>query len=339
MTGSEILAHNHDTHFHSREYSDGKHPVCEIAHFTSRWQTDPRWVGISDHSPDSEEPILRYLEGIHESQELLVAEGVTLLTGMEWEWKEVEPLYTSPHYDALDYILVGYHGMKFTRGEEVAAHYERISRNPYADIAAHPDRFLGTVDVMSIDWERIFNQFAERHVICEYNLTTPLHGQVYEIAARQTGVQFSIGSDTHDFRSIAVRRVIDAWSESIGGGFDLAYDYLTRLLRLECSAAQFRQYAKVFQTPELLDVFQHKLFLQSWSDVPAELGGAEGAVVSLLDKIPENEIDKEFLTRRLERFAALPAERICSLLLVEGFLERISESRDLRIATLPFVGL
>ena len=121
-----------------------------------------------------------------------------------------------------------------------------VALHTYTDVVAHPDRFLGSVDTLSVNWENILNNFKSHEIVCEYNLTTPLRPEIMEIAMKRTNVNFVIGSDTHDFRSIAVRRIIDAWSESQGGGYEPAREYLLNLLRMDCSLKQLGTFSRLF---------------------------------------------------------------------------------------------
>ena len=163
----------------------------------------------------------------------------------------------------LDYVIAAYHGMGFSTAAQVEKYYGLVTRHPFTDVAAHPDRFLGSVDPLAVGWEGIFNDFAQNQVICEYNLTTPLHPEILAIAIDQTDVKFTIGSDTHDFRDIGVRRVIDAWSEMLGGGFELAYEYLIGLLKLACSRSQTQALSRLFATRPLLDDLQSRIYRRS----------------------------------------------------------------------------
>ena len=196
---------------------------------------------------------------------------------------------------------------------------------------AHPDRFLGIVDPLSIDWVSVFSSFESQKIACEYNLTTPLRAEIFSIALNQTGVNFVIGSDTHDFRSIGVRRIVDAWSESLGGGYDQSYKYLKSLIQLENSSAQVTTLVRLFETNEALDGFQHKLFLRSLGrtgDIPLEKD--EERLVTVLNKIPECDLDKAFLAQRLERFAGIAAERIQSTLSCDSFRHAMQQGRQWR---------
>jgi hypothetical protein len=227
--------------------------------------------------------------------------------------------------------------MKLSTASQVELYFERVVLHEYTDVVAHPDRFLGSVDTLLVKWEDVFNTFKSREIRCEYNLTTPLRPEILAIAMQRTDVNFVIGSDTHDFRSIAVRRIIDAWSESLGGGYELAREYLLSLLKMACSPEQIRTLSRLFETIQLLDELQKKIYLGSRSlraDNPSLLP-EEGMLVNILEGIPECALDKDFLLRRLDRFTNLPAERIHSLLQVDDFKEMVGYGRQMRKKYMP----
>ena len=51
MNPTDILSRNHDIHMHSVDFSDGIHPALDVVRHASRWQVEPRWVGLSDDNP------------------------------------------------------------------------------------------------------------------------------------------------------------------------------------------------------------------------------------------------------------------------------------------------
>lgn len=329
MKSTDLLTRNHDLHFHS-QISDGVHSVGEVVRYVSRWQKPAKWAGISDHSPKKAEQVDDYLKTLQSIQaELLKKSEITLLAGMELEWNPQSPEIAGEALDKLDYVISSYHGMNFSQTEEVESYFRLVARNKYSDIAGHPDKFLGKVDTKSIHWEDIFNNFYSHEILCEYNLTTPLRKEILDIAIHKTEVNFVISSDVHDFRSLATRRIIDAWSESLGGGFEVAKEYLDDLLRLECNPAQLIKYSKKYETKESLTSFQNKIYLRSKGVVTEKtlLDKDEAELFAILERAPECEIDKRFQIKRLERFSKLTHNRIISLLEVTEFKEKIKNGR------------
>jgi hypothetical protein len=257
--------------------------------------------------------------------------GVQLLAGIELDWNPAGSATDKLKLDGLDYCITAYHGMNFSTAGEVEKYFELAASHPYSDLVAHPDRFLGNVDPLSIGWEKVFNDFSLKKVLCEYNLTTPLHPDILAIAINQTQVNFVISSDTHDFRNIAVSRIVDAWSEMLGGGYELANEYLTALLKLGCSRKQAETFSRLFASRELLDDLQKRVYLRSLNPgKEANILPEEKMFLHILEIIPECALDKDFLLKRLDRFTSLPVERIISLLKVEEFKDWIDQSRQCR---------
>jgi histidinol phosphatase-like PHP family hydrolase len=333
MKSEDILAHNHDSHFHSQEFSDGSHPAVDVARYVARWQEHPRWVGLCDHSPKEEDQIRNYRRDLGAIQKrLFEQDGIMLLAGMELEWKPSGPVIAGGALAELDYVLASYHGMSFSTANQVEKYFELVAQYPYSDGVAHPDRFLGSVDALTIDWESIFKNLKSHEVWCDYNLTMPLRPEILDIAINRTQVNFMIASDTHDYHDIAVRRVIDAWSESLAGGYSLAKAYLLDLLKMVCSPQEVARLSELFATRALLIALQDKLYLRSLDSNRENiiLLPDEELLLSALAKIPEGAVDQEFLTRRLDRFTSLPPERIPSLLAVEAFKELVKHGRQKR---------
>jgi len=333
MKNIDLLSGNHDIHMHSRNFSDGAHDVLDLVPFTARWQKDPRWVGLSDHSPRTVNEGRHYIDSLHSfQQKASQLHGITLLAGMELEWNPTLPAVSDLDLDGLDYVIAAYHGMNFSTAEQVEEHYGLVACHPFSDAAAHPDRFLGEIDPLAVDWEKIFNDFSSHKVMCEYNLTTPLHPDILAVAKDRTEVNFVIGSDTHDFRNIAARRIIDAWSEMLGGGYELAREYLISLLKLNSSSRQISAFSKLFENSRLLNDLQRKVYRRSLDpeSTKGQFSEEDEKLLKVLADTPECEEDKIFLIRRLERFARLPAKRIISLLDIKEFKSAIVKGRNMR---------
>ena len=191
MKNTALLHQNHDIHLHSRDFSDGKHPVRDVIRFAARWQHTPRYVGLSDHNPDNETLLGSYIQRVRKlSDELVESDGIDLLVGMELEWTPTGPALNGVILSDLDYILTGYHGMSFSTADQVEEFFGTITGYEYTDVVAHPDRFLGSVDPLSIDWVSVFSSFESQKIACEYNLTTPLRTEIFSIALNHSRGEF-----------------------------------------------------------------------------------------------------------------------------------------------------
>ena len=327
---SSLLSRNHDLHMHSKEFSDGLHSLADVVQFAARWQAKPKWVGISDHSHDSNEQLERYFfETRRVNQKILSTTGIKVLTGLEVEWSGEGPAKPDLDLRPLDYVIAGYHGKKLNSPDEALRYFRLVAGYPYTDIVAHPDWFLGKVDRLAINWEVIFNTFSDSGVLCEYNLTTPLHPEILYLAIHNTEVSFTIGSDTHDFRYIGVKRIIDAWSETMAGGFELARDYLLAVLKLQTSTSAVLRYAQHFNTAEKLITLQDRVYALTLNSATKKvhLTEEESELIAALNQIPECKLDIEFNESRFIRFESLPADRIVSAYGIDEFERTIQQGR------------
>lgn len=332
MKPIELLAKNHDTHFHSL-ISDGSHSVQDVTAYVSRWQESPKWAGLSDHSPYTVDQVEDYISANKPIRsQLKIQKNIELLTGMEWEWSAAGPVIQGDNLAKLDYCIASYHAHNLTMAAQVEDYYSMVAENPYSDIIGHPDKFLGSVNRLTVDWEKIFQTFFKHGVICEYNLSTPLLPEVFNIAAHQTEVNFTISSDMHDFRNLATRRVIDAWSESVGGGYPAAFEYLLGLIKLETGSKAPVRFTRLIDTDEKLSNIQQKLYQLSKDpkDPTVVMNEAEIEFVAALSKNPDCELDKKFFMTRLERFSKVLPNRIISLLDACQFKSKIIQARFTR---------
>lgn len=366
MNGREILAHNHDLHMHTRHFSDGWHPVEEIIAFGLRWLEDEPWVGISEHSPLLEHVIraagdthwqrtareIRLVEKpvspriqnqidrqVHDYLEIgrewqhqhRAKRQTSLLIGLEADWTAQGCLVGKETLSALDYVLMAYHGRAFSDPEQVKRFLFGVIRHPYCDILAHPDASLGPTGLEASAWRDLFQEMEQRGVLCEYNLTTPLRDEILDIALADSGVQFVIGSDIHDFRQKSTRRIMDAWSESKGGGFPEAYEYLRGFLQK--SADDALKLVSLFDTPEKLTVLEEKVYRSRRRNQPEVIhfSEEESRLLEILDRVEDPRRDRSFLSGRLERFSGMDIGRLASVWPLERFLETLREGRRVRV--------
>lgn len=259
--------------------------------------------------------------------------NITLLVGLEVEWFLEKPCVTSLTLNNLDYVLMSYHGRQFSDASQAEQFLERIIKHPYTDILAHPDRFLGNFDPRVCDWLRLFQKMADYGVFCEYNLNTPLHPDIFDIAREIDELYFVIASDLHDFRRRSVRRIMDAWSESEGGNFELARNYLLSSLQKNCSPNETSQLASLFHTPDKLMRLESRIYERFRRNNPIKkpLSTEELCLLEYLDSDISDKLDREFLAARLKRFASLSSGRIVSTLNSEQFLNTIHRNRRLSL--------
>lgn len=369
MDPFEILRRNHDIHLHSREFSDGWHSLEEVVAYGLRWQTGERWLGISEHSPQllDATPIdghgrltdgqsgsiecwqntsatsLRHCqEALRSAQPNL--EGhyyARVLVGLELGWLINGIPFPQETLNGFDYILAAYHGREIHSLSQAKEFLFKMINHPLTVVLAHPDAFLGEHSAvmpgpMAGVWRAVFQHMAELGVLCEYNLNTPLKPEVFRIARDESGMKFVIGSDLHDFRQLSTRRIMDAWSESQGGGFTEAQEYLLTLIEQEGGNGAVDSWHDLFAAPEALDQLENKIYTRTrrYGARDVLLSPSETSFVCHLDEIPEGRVDLEFQAARLRRFASLAEDRIASTLGVGQFLELVRYGWELRKSTL-----
>jgi len=333
MKSIDILTNNHDIHMHSRNFSDGAHDVADVVRYTSRWQREPRWVGFSDHSPGNNNQLFNYVAGINlVAEELIQKDQISILCGLELDYSENGAPSLELDTKRLDYVIAAYHKGNFSDSTQVDQYFLKCAECPACDVVAHPDRFLGPVDSLGIHWERIFDFFSEKHVLCEYNLTTPLRSEIFDIAFKHTDVRFAITSDTHNFHDIATTRIVNAWSESLAGNFDSGFEYLRNLLLINCKANQIEEFSELFVDESELHKLQYRLSISSVDPVTGKKGltPEEQSLHDTLIRIPECELDQKFLLSRLERFSDMESNRIASLSSLEDFNQSLKLGRIVR---------
>lgn len=377
-SAGRLLAENHDLHLHSL-YSDGWHGVEEVAGFALRWLEGERWVGISDHSPFLHDVIAQCFPGsdardmravtqrilrtspagqaivqqaidertdaylcaaMSDRSRVREAHDATLLIGLEVEWCLADPAVSSRVLDRFDYVIAGYHGRALQTAGEAEVFLRRVIHHPHTDVIAHPDRFLGPFDVRRCNWPALFEEMARCHVLCEYNLTTPLLDDVLEVALATPGLDFVISSDTHDFRRRSQRRVLDAWAESEAGRFDLAREHLDGFVSDADHHDVLRQ---LYGSPAALSECERDLWARTRRISPSATvpSQAEGALLDLLDRDTSDARDRDFLSRRLARFDAVPS-RVASRLPEREFRTLIGRNRSARraaVESLPPVAI
>lgn len=338
MEPEEILRRHHDIHLHTREFSDGWHSIEEVVEYGARWLEAEPWLGISDHAPRLDDSrrtdnIRRYIDNASAWKERISNKyGLELLVGLEVDWEGDRPGIDAELLDRLDFVLMAYHGSRLSSVSQAERMLEQMINHPCTDIMAHPGRFLGDFDAVRCDWERLFQLMADRGVLCEYNLTTPLWAGVLDMAVNCSGLGFVIGSDTHDFRRRSVRRIMDAWGEAEGGGFDAAFRYLAGLLNCTCPESERAGMLHLFDTPDRLAHLENSIYerCRRIDPVDADLDPRQVRLLDYLD-VPATDLpDRRFLVKRLERFAPMPARRIVTSLSAHRFRQAIRQNRRRR---------
>ena len=172
---------------------------------------------------------------------------------------------------------------------------------------------------------------SERGICCEYNLRTPLCPDVFHAAVESAELRFVIGSDTHDFRSRGVSRIMDAWGESQAGGFELARNYLCDILARGDNSGH-DSLCRFFETPEALDLLESHVYARTRRFQPADglFSPDMNRLIAYLS-VADDSRDREFMTSRLARFIPVQENRIVSTYSQDRFLQTVRSGRAQRV--------
>lgn len=278
--------------------------------------------------------LLMYKKDVSRIKSMLETDfRIQMLAGLEMEWF----LDGIPVADDLlrqfDFVLMAYHGRQLSNPQDAEKLLHNMIDHTCTDVIAHPDAFLGDFDSRRCDWQTIFNRMEEREIICEYNLTSPLAPELFDVANTYSDVRFAISSDIHDFRDVSTRRLNDAWSESCAGGFDIAFDYLYNIMSVCYSGFELDELVNLFSTPEKLSKLEHRVYFKSRGDQIhlINFDETEKNLFLSLRAVPFGQPDRDFLLKRLHRFIDLPSERIATILPISSFIELIHSARAKRM--------
>jgi histidinol phosphatase-like PHP family hydrolase len=368
MIPEEIIRRNHDIHTHSYFSDDGYHSVEDLVKFCSRWQETELWIGISDHSTYLEkvlaieypeiskdelanlarkircsslkdyqiinnkinEGILKYWNQLSRIKSKIESNHkVKLLLGIEMEWFNDGILIPEKSLKQFDYVLMAYHGRYFSNPDDAENFLIEMISHPCTDIIAHPDSFLGNFDHRECNWQIIFDRMTEREILCEYNLNSPIDPEIFEIAVTRSGLKFVITSDIHDFREYSTRRLMDAWSESCAGGFQIAFEYLQNILSQCYLKSELDELLDLFSSPEKLALIEKKIYSYSRGNQISSIifNEREKKLFHGLNTIPYGYYDRNFLLNRLDRFVNVSDERIATVLPYDSFTRLIHSGR------------
>jgi len=198
-----------DFHVHSI-WSDGSDSLETLAQYTKKLGYS--FFGSTDHSQSlkianglSEDRIDKKLDEIRKLNKKL--SDFKILFGTECDIKSDGTLdYSNKILKKFDFVYIGIHtGFKMDK-DKMTERIVRGMENEYVDFLAHPTgRLIGKRDPYEVDIERIIDTAKERRVFLEINsfpdrLDLP---DIYVKLAKERGVQFVLGSDSHSFNNLA----------------------------------------------------------------------------------------------------------------------------------------
>lgn len=192
-----------DLHVHST-WSDGKNSIEEMA--AAAIDRGLSFISICDHSPymlDKYKDASYLLEQALEIKQIQknIKSRFKLLKGVEVDILPDGSLDLSEEIlKKMDVVVASMH-IKLDQPMEVAtARLIRAIENPYVNIIGHPGgRTYPMVDIIDLDWDRIYRAAAYNKVALEINShkSHPIFNDQKARAAAQTGALISINSDSH----------------------------------------------------------------------------------------------------------------------------------------------
>jgi DNA polymerase (family 10) len=197
-----------DFHIHSL-WSDGSDSLETLAQYTKKLGYS--FFGSTDHSQSlkianglSEDRIEKKLDEIRKLNKKL--SDFKILFGTECDINSDGTLdYSNKILKKFDFVYIGIHtGFKMDK-DKMTERIVRGMENEYVDFLAHPTgRLIGKRDPYELDIEQIIDTAKERKVFLEINsfpdrLDLP---DIYVKLAKERGVKFVLGSDSHSFNNL-----------------------------------------------------------------------------------------------------------------------------------------
>ncbi len=229
-----------DLHVHSK-YSDGTATLEEIAEKAREMGYE--YIAVCDHSRSAKyargldiERLMEKTERIRKLNERL--NGIRLIAGAEVDILQDGSLdYPDDVLRELDFVIAAIH--IWSKTEDVTRRIIRAMENPYVHAIAHPTgRLISQREGYTVDVDEIIRVAAETGTLLEINAYYDRLdlNDVNVMKAREKGVKFTIGTDTHNIGQL--------WSMKLGVGVarrgwlekkdvvnTLSYDELMRLLK------------------------------------------------------------------------------------------------------------
>ncbi len=189
-----------DFHVHSN-WSDGGFSIEEIAEAAKKMGL--RFVAITDHSKSvkiahglDEERLLEQIEEIERLNRKF--KGFTILKGIEVDILPDGSLDLSDDVlSRLDWVVASVHS-RFN--EDATERIIAAMHNPYVTCIGHPSgRMLFQRDGYPVDWDRVFEEAVRTGTCLEINAHQDRLdlNDVLVKRAKEFGVKFAIGTDTH----------------------------------------------------------------------------------------------------------------------------------------------
>jgi DNA polymerase (family 10) len=193
-----------DLHVHST-WSDGKNSIAEMAE--AGIQRGLSFLSICDHSPFL---LSKYTDASYFAKQAEEIDQVnkdlngcfTILKGVEVDIMPDGTLDLPVELlDKMDLVVASMH-VQLDQPQEIAtARLIRAIENPYVNIIGHPGgRIYPMLDVIDLDWERVYRAAAFNQVALEINShkSHPIFDDKKAHAAADLGVHIALNSDSHN---------------------------------------------------------------------------------------------------------------------------------------------
>jgi len=197
-----------DFHVHSL-WSDGSDSLETLAKYAKKLGYS--FFGSTDHSQSlkianglSEDRIEKKLEEIRRLNKKL--SGFKILFGTECDINSDGTLdYSNKILKKFDFVYIGIHTAFKMDKDKMTQRIAKGMENEHVNFLAHPTgRLIGKRDPYEVDIEQIIDTAKEREVFLEINsfpdrLDLP---DIYVKLAKERGVKFVLGSDSHSFNNM-----------------------------------------------------------------------------------------------------------------------------------------
>ena len=200
-----------DLHVHST-YSDGVNSIEEMVNAAEKIGYD--YIGITDHSQSlkvangvSIEDVKKKCDHI---KKINKKSNITVLCGTECDiLKDGRLDYPDETLNLFDYVGIGIHSL-FKMDKKQATHRILTALdNPHVTFLAHPTcRMIGHREGFDLDMDKLFEKAVETNTYLEIN-AFPDRLDLNDINikhAKEKGVQFIIGSDSHSIQHLSNMR-------------------------------------------------------------------------------------------------------------------------------------
>jgi DNA polymerase (family 10) len=196
-----------DLHVHST-WSDGINSIEEIVQAAEKLGYD--YIGITDHSQS-----LKVANGVtiknvekkcKQIKKINKNSNITVLCGTECDiLKDGSLDYPDETLKTFDYVGIGIHSLFKMNKNQATQRILTALDNPYVTFLAHPTcRMIGHREGFDLDLDSLFKKAVETNTFLEIN-AFPDRLDLNDInikRAKEKGVQFIIGSDSHSIQHL-----------------------------------------------------------------------------------------------------------------------------------------